>query len=52
MIINYVFHIIIMIVVINRLINYALTAFITMLILINNYLVLNFGYTRIELCNV
>ena len=52
MIMNYVFHIIVMITEIRIVINYVLTVVITMLILINNSLVLNFGDTFIDLCNV
>ena len=43
---------IIMIMAISRVINYVLTVFITMLILINNSLVLNFGDTCIDLSSV
>ena len=43
---------IIMIMAISRVINYVLTVFITMLILIINSLVLNFGDTCIDLSSV
>ena len=49
---NYIFNMIIMIMAISRVINYVLTVFITMLILINNSLVLNFGDTCIDLSSV
>ena len=52
MIMSYVFHIIIMIMVISRAINYVLPVVITMLILTDNFLVLNFDDTCIDLWSV